>query len=302
MSAYHQANACHPANPFNSTSFEQAIDRITKAFSPETLSIQADKTSKDVTPIFILGLPRSGSTLIEQILASHSHVEGTLELLALPSVKREAHRLCVRNYDGHYLDKISLLQADLLASLGHSYLEKAEFFRKEKAPYFIDKLPHNFEHVGLIHKILPHAIIIDARRNPMDCGYSLYKQYFSAGSGFSYNLQSIGAYYKGYLKLMDHWDAHIPGKVVRFQYEALVRNPTIIIRELLSLIGLSFEESCLNFHKNDRAVRTASSEQVRQPIYSKSFGAWQSVENYLAPLKNSLGEETLDRFKSYLSG
>ena len=227
-------------------------------------------------------------------------VEGTIELPVLPSIKRRAHKLCADTLGGDYLEKVGEISATDLAALGQEYIDDSAIFRSEGAAYFTDKLPHNFEHIGLIHKILPHAVILDIRRNPLDCGLSLYRQYFAAGVGYSYDLRDIGAYYNGYLALMDHWDEVVPGRVHRVIYEELVAEPERIITRLLEDIGLGFEPSCLSFHKTERAVRTASSEQVRQPLNSAGIGQWRGVDGQLAPLKESLGQETLARFSNIL--
>ncbi len=285
---------------FDRTQFSDAIDRLKQGFDTAALETQASHPAIGPTPIFILGLPRSGSTLLEQILASHSKVEGTMELPVLPSIKRRAHRLCAKTLGGDYLDKVGGVSAADLAAFGQQYIDDSAVFRREGAACFTDKLPHNFEHVGLIHKILPHAVIIDIRRNPLDCGLSLYKQYFAAGVGYSYDLRDIGAYYNGYLALMDHWDEVLPGRVHRVIYEDLVAEPERVITRLLEDIGLGFEPACLSFHENERAVRTASSEQVRQPLNSAGIGQWRAVEHQLTPLKESLSSETLARFGGLL--
>ena len=221
-----------------------------------------------------------------------------MELPVLPSIKRRAHKLCADKLGGDYLEKVGGVSADDLAALGQQYIDDSAIFRREGAAFFTDKLPHNFEHIGLIHKILPHAVIIDIRRNPLDCGLSLYRQYFAAGVGYSYDLRDIGAYYKGYLALMDHWDMVLPGRVHRVNYEELIAEPERIITRLLEFIDLGFEPACLSPHKTERAVRTASSEQVRQPLNSAGIGQWRAVESQLAQLKESLGPETLARFSS----
>lgn len=308
MEAYSKANALQLAFAqnegrafglgFDRTQFSDAIERLKRGFDTAALETQASRPAIGPTPIFILGLPRSGSTLLEQILASHSKVEGTMELPVLPSIKRRAHKLCAETLGGDYLDKVGEVSADDLASLGQQYVDDGAIFRREGAAYVTDKLPHNFEHIGLIHKILPHAVIIDIRRNPLDCGLSLCKQYFAAGVGYSYDLRDIGAYYNGYLDLMDYWDAVLPGRVHRVIYEELVAEPEKVITNLLEEIGLGFEPACLSFHENERAVRTASSEQVRQPLNNDGIGQWRAVEHQLAPLKESLGPKTLARFSS----
>lgn len=300
MTAYADANGLYANETFDPAQFEAAISARIAAFNPDALREKADQAAPGPTPIFILGLPRSGSTLLEQILASHSKIEGTIEQPVLPSIARKAHVLCALNHGGDFLDKIGHLTATELSELGETYIRDGALFRSENTDYFTDKLPFNFLHVGLIHKILPHAIIIDARRNPMDCGLSLYKQHFPTGVDFSYDLEHIGRYYTQYLRLMDHFDEVLPNRVFRVQYEHLVREPEQSIRSLLDHIGLAFEPACLNFHATQRAVRTASSEQVRQPINAKGIGAWRRVEPHLQKLSDSLGRETLSRFEHEL--
>lgn len=300
MAAYHRANQLYPSNAFNPDAFDAAVERIVESMTPAVLREQVKTAPDTPRPVFIVGLPRSGSTLVEQILASHSTIEGTIEQPTLPAIKRRAHMICARRLGGDYLAKLGQLSQADLTDLGQGYLSESQLFRPSGAEVFTDKLPHNFEHVGLIHKILPHAIIIDIRRNPMDCGYSLYKQHFPQGAEFSYSFENIGRYYNGYLKIMDHWDAVLPGRVFHLQYEDLLDDPEAQIRALLNYVGVAFEEACLNFHQTRRAVRTASSEQVRQPLYTSSIGAWKRVEPELDALKQALGEKTLDRFSRYL--
>ena len=297
INLYHTANAMQANRRFDRAKFTSAINRVVANLNRETLATQARERPRGPTPIFILGLPRSGSTLVEQILASHSQIEGTIEQPILPNTKMKAHALCVKKYGGDYLDRLGEVSRDELQQIGQSYLDDGALFRGGGRAFFTDKLPFNFEHVGLIHKILPNAIIIDTRRNPLDCGLSLYKQYFSQGSDFSYSLADIGAYFNGYLALMDHWNAMLPGKLLTVQHETLVRDPEAGIRRILAHIGVPFEPACLDFHLTDRAVRTASSEQVRQPINTKGIGTWRKVERHLEPLKTALGAETLARFE-----
>lgn len=301
MHLYQTANAVHPGDGFVPEQFARAAERLTAAFTPEALSAQAGNVPTAPRPIFIVGLPRSGSTLLEQILASHSQIEGTIEQPVLPSIKRKAHRLCVERFGGDYLGNIGRLPEADLSELGRSYLNESALFRTENTAFFTDKMPFNFEHAGLIHKILPGAVIIDIRRNPLDCGFSLYRQYFARGTGFSYDLGHIGHYYNGYLAIMDHWDRVLPGRVLQVQYEELVRAPEHEIGRILDHVGVAFEPACLDFHQTARAVRTASSEQVRQPMNSAGIGAWRKVEPHLGALKASLGPDTLRRFEAYLS-
>lgn len=298
---YQQANALHAGGSFSPERFSRAVDDLIAHLGEDALASQAVGSPPDTRPVFIIGMPRSGSTLVEQILTSHSQVEGTIEHLVLPAVKRAVHQTCVRVHGGAYLDRLGQVTPAELARHGHDYLDETGLFRSGRCRFLTDKLPYNFEHVGLIHKILPEAVIIDVRRNPMDCGLSLYRQHFAAGAEYSYDLGHIGAYYNGYLKLMDHWNDVLPGRVLPVQYEALVRDPEGVIRAMLDHIGLAFEPGCLAFHENSRAVRTASSEQVRRPIYTDSIGAWRRLEAQLQPLRDSLGEETLARFADLLS-
>lgn len=300
MALYQRANRLYSGPKFDPSSFKREVTARIEAFNKESLRIQADEVPKGPTPIFILGLPRSGSTLIEQILASHSQIEGTIEQPVMPSIARKAHVKCALDFRGTLFGNNGDLSRPDLAELGAAYVSDGEIFRTGETTYFTDKLPFNFLHLGLIHKVLPNAVIIDARRNPMDCGLSLYKQYFPTGVEFSYDLEHIGVFYNGYIDLMDYWHAVIPGRILTVQHEHLVREPEQKIRELLSHIGVPFEDACLNFHKTDRAVRTASSEQVRQPINSRGIGAWRKVASHLQPLKQSLGANTLARFEADL--
>ena len=233
-------------------------------------------------PIFILGMPRAGSTLIEQILASHSQVEGTMELPDIPSLFRRFGG--VREWPA----AIRAMTKDQAHNLGQAYLDRTRIQRKTDKPFFIDKLPNNWMSMGFILTILPNAKIIDARRNPMDCCFSNFKQHFARGQGFSYSLDHMGRYYRDYVRLMDHFDAVTPGRIVRVMHEDVLDDPEEQIRLLLDATGLPFEEGCLQFHKNDRAVRTASSEQVRKPINRDGANQWQPYEHWLGPLKAAL--------------
>ncbi|WP_379553891.1 tetratricopeptide repeat-containing sulfotransferase family protein [Qipengyuania sp. DGS5-3] len=237
-------------------------------------------------PIFILGLPRAGSTLLEQILASHSQVDGTLEL---PDILALAHRLRGRKLgQSQYPANLHDLKFEDAAKFGEQFINDTQVHRQD-APLFIDKMPNNFRHIGLIHLILPNAKIIDARRAPMDCCFSGFKQLFAEGQEFTYGLEEIGRYYADYVDLMDHWDAVLPGKVLRVSHEDVLDDLEGQTRRMLDYLELPFEEACLAFHKTDRAVRTASSEQVREPINRKGQNAWQPYQAWLGPLKNALG-------------
>lgn len=300
MALYKRANDLYPNRSFDARQFDVAVNALIQKFGTDALERHANRSPEGPTPIFILGLPRSGSTLMEQILASHSLIEGTIEQPVLPSIKRKAHLRCLQRFNTDYLSSVGQLSSDDLAELGQAYIDDGELFRREKTSYFTDKLPFNFEHIGLISKILPNAKVIDIRRNPLDCGFSLYKQYFAQGVTFSYDLENIGAYYNGYLKIMDHWHSVLPGRVLTVQYERLVHDPEAGIRQILDHIGAPFEAACLDFHQTKRNVRTASSEQVRQPINTKGIGAWRKVEPHLEPLTSRLGTDVLARFEGFL--
>ena len=238
-------------------------------------------------PIFILGLPRAGSTLLEQILASHSQIDGTLEL---PNILALAHRLRGRSAGAsQYPQVLHDLSGEQLATMGSDFIENTRIHRQE-APFFIDKMPNNFRHIGLIKLILPNAKIIDARRDPMDCCFSGFKQLFAEGQEFTYGLTEVGRYYSDYVDLMDHWDKVLPGAVLRVQHEDVLDDQEGQTRRMLEYLGLPFEEACIDFYKSKRAVRTASSEQVRQPINRSGQAAWQPYEPWLGELCAALGQ------------
>lgn len=289
VARYSAANSLQ-SRAFRPKGFEAAIDRLISAWTPEVLAEQA-AIADGPRPIFILGLPRSGSTLVEQMLASHPDIEGTQELPLLPAVKERAHLLCRRNGTASYLDGIGGLSAEQLSELGQRYIRESAVFRKTERPLFTDRLPHNWEHVGLIHKILPHAAIIDLRRDPVDCGWSLFRQYFARGAGFSRRLSDIGAYYSGYVRLMDHWDAVLPGRVYRLRYEALVDEPEAQLRALCDHLGLDFALAMLSQHDDPRNVRTASSEQIRRPLNRAGPGSGRRIEEHLPALIAALNGE-----------
>jgi tetratricopeptide (TPR) repeat protein len=278
--------------PFDIERFERRTARIRAFFDAAFFADRLGSGNPSPAPIFIVGLPRSGSTLVEQILASHSRVEGTMEL---PNVITITHQFddMDASRDG-YPETIGSAPRGLLSALGGRYLEETAPLRSGRE-HFTDKLPNNFSHVGLIHAILPHATIIDARRHPMDCCFSTFKQHFAEGQTFSYDLDDLGRYYRCYLSLMDHWDAVLPGKVLHLQYEDLVHDPEANIRRLLDHCRLPFEAACLSFHQTRRSVRTASAEQVRQPIYASGVGYWRHFEQELQPLRQALGD-SVERF------
>ena len=240
-------------------------------------------------PIFIVGLPRSGSTLLEQILASHSQVEGTTEL---PNVLRFVAEFQGRDPDSREPRYPAILERQSAADLrrlGEKYLADTRVYRSGK-PRFIDKMPNNFRHIGLIHLMLPNARIIDARREPMACCFSNFKQLFASGQEFTYDIDDIARYYRSYVQLMRHWDDALPGKVLRIQYEDVVRDLEGKVRGILDFCGLPFEPACLAFHKTERSVRTASSEQVRQPIFKEGLDQWRRFEPWLGSLRSALGD------------
>ena len=246
-------------------------------------------------PIFILGLPRAGSTLLEQILASHSQVEGTQELA---DIQRVALELQGRGSDvetPRYPGTLANLSREHFARLGAAYLADTQVYRTGK-PVFIDKMPNNFRHIGLIHLMLPNAKIIDARREPMACCFSNLKQLFAQGQEFTYGPEDIARYYRTYLELMRHWDEVLPGRVLRVQHEDVVADLDSSVRRMLDYCGLPFEQACIDFHKTERSVRTPSSEQVRQPIFRDSLDQWKTYEPWLEPLKAALGD-AVERYR-----
>ena len=302
---YARANALRRRGvQYDAAGFQAKSHRIIEAFSGTFMAqrMAAQPTQELPTdaarphaarPIFIVGLPRSGSTLIEQILASHSLVEGTMEL---SHVLNFVHEL-----DGSvgladaYPESALALPAERLLALGRRYLKETASLRSGR-PFFIDKMPNNFRHLGFIQLILPGAVFIDARRHPLDTCFSAYKQFFAEGQAFSYDLEDLGRYYRGYLEMMNHWRTALPGRVLTVHYENLVRGTESEVRRLLNFCGLDFEPQTLRFHETKRAVRTASSEQVRQPIYESGIGYWRHFEAELAPLARALGD-ALERFE-----
>jgi tetratricopeptide (TPR) repeat protein len=256
------------------------VDRMIATLTPALLDRLAGAGCDASDPIFILGMPRAGSTLVEQILASHSLVEGTAELPDIPVL---AGRI------DDYPAGLATTEPAMLRDLGERYLDRTRALRREGKPRFIDKLPNNWLHAGLIHLILPNATIVDARRHPLDCCWSNFKQHFARGQGFAYDLADLGHYYADYVRLMAHVDAVLPGRVHRVIHERLVDDPEREVRALLAACGLGFEDACLRFHENARPVRTPSSEQVRRPISRDGMNAWRPFDPWLAPLRDALG-------------
>ncbi|HET6565096.1 MAG TPA: sulfotransferase, partial [Xanthomonadales bacterium] len=262
--------------------------RQIKTLSAEFFAERQGWGCPEPDPIFIVGLPRSGSTLLEQILASHSQVEGTAELMDIIQTSRRLAEKSRENPAGKYPEVLASLTEQQCRELGERYLETTRVQRSDY-PFFIDKMPNNFQHVGLIHLILPNAKIIDARRHPMACCFSGFKQLFAKGQTYTYDLKGMGQFYRDYIILMDHWDRVLPGRVWRVQYEEMVEHTDEQIRRLLEYCQLPFEEQCLRFWETERAVRTPSAEQVRQPIYRGGLEQWRNFEPYLEPLKEALG-------------
>jgi hypothetical protein len=263
--------------------------------TPQLFARNRDGGAPAADPIFIVGLPRSGSTLIEQILASHSAVEGTQELADIPRLVVD---LAGRDPDPDN-PRYPAVLADMTAAdyrrLGEKYLSDTRVFRSGKA-HFIDKMPNNFRHIGLIHLMLPNAKIIDARREPMACCFGNLKQLFASGQEFTYSIEDIARYYRTYLELMRHWNAVLPGRVLRIQHEDLVDDLPGNVRRLLDYCGLEFEPACIEFYKTERSVRTASSEQVRQPLYREGLDQWRHYEPWLGALREALGD-ALTRYR-----
>jgi tetratricopeptide (TPR) repeat protein len=281
-------------SPFDFAAFENKCRRVIVNLNADFFSGLRGGGCADGAPIFIVGLPRSGSTLVEQILASHPCVEGTMELPNIVNYVGEFDRLDATG--DAYPESLRSAPSAVLAALGRRYMSETRPLRSGP-PRFIDKLPNNFSHVGLIHAILPNAAVIDVRRHPMDACFSCFKQYFAAGQSFTYELDGLGRYYRCYLAVMDHWDDVLPGKVLHLSYENLIRAPEENIRRLLAHCGLEFDKRCMQFHETQRPIRTASSEQVRRPMYDSSVGYWRRFEDELEPLHRSLGN-CLDRFTS----
>lgn len=273
---------------WDATEFSDYVSRCIELFTPGFLGERDGGGAAAPDPIFVLGLPRSGSTLVEQILASHPEVEGTAEL---PQVRYLAASLAERQPETAPLpEAVAALGQAELQQLGSDYLERTRAYRKLGRPFFVDKTPNNFEHLGLILLALPRARIVDVRRHPMACGWSLFRHLFARGQSFSYDLAEIARYYGDYLRLMDHFDAVYPGRVHRVAYEALVEDTEAETRRLLEYCGLPFDAACLRFHENPRPVATPSSEQVRSPIFQNGMEQWRHFEPWLGPLRQALAD------------
>ena len=282
---YHAANnAYKEIQPFR---YSNQNANLKSFFTAEYFSGRNDTGSTSDAPIFVVGLPRSGSTLVEQILTSHSMVDATQELAEIVSISRELNNP-MQPGQAQYPQSIANLSASQTRDLAQRYLDYAQTFRQQ-APYFVDKAPGNFHHIGLIKTLFPNAKVIDIRRNPMASGWSLYRYFFADSFRFSYDLATIGKYYKDYIELMDHWHTVLPGQVLTINYEELINDFSATVAQILKYCELPFEEACLNFHLNKRAVATPSSEQVRQPIYTGALDHWKNYEEFLTPLKKAIG-------------
>ncbi len=257
------------------------VDRLIEIATPEFFAERKGQGCDAPDPIFVLGMPRAGSTLVEQILSSHSLIEGTSELPDMPVIARR---------DPRYPLNLPGMGSDEVRDAGEEYLRRTRIQRKTERPFFIDKLPNNWAHTVLIMAALPNARIIDPRRHPLGCCFSNFKQHFARGQAFSYSLEDMGRYYRDYVRLMAHLDRVQPGRVHRVFYENMVDDTEAEVRALLGFCGVEFEQACLAFHKTERAVRTASSEQVRQPIFREGTESWKAFSAHLDPLRAALGE------------
>lgn len=286
---YHSGNQRQrPHVSYDPAGFEVRHRELTEVFTREFLAEHENKGYPSDAPIFIVGLPRSGSTLIEQILASHSQVEGTLELSTLGEIAVSAGRY--RRARDEYPKAVRNLTDRDFRAYGQQYIEDTRIYRTTGKPRFTDKLPNNFSHIGFAHLILPNAKIIDARRHPLDSILGSYKQLFGKGQNFTYDMDELVLYYRQYVEIMRHWHRVLPGKVLEVHYEETVGNLEFQVRRILAHCGLPFEESCLRFHETQRAVRTASSEQVRQPLYRGALGTWRRYEQHLRPWQEQLAD------------
>ena len=278
------------------TRISDDVDRAIATYTPELYARHANGGCQSPGPIFVLGLHRSGSTLIEQILASHPQIEGTVELTVMPQIWGRLGRMAALAGRDPF-DEVARLDDEEFRKIGEEYIERTAAFRTTDRPYFVDKLPANWMNLGLIRLALPNARIIDARRHPMACGFSNFKQNYASGITFSYSQESIGHFYRDYVRFMDHFDRVQPGAVHRVLNERLIDDPEGETRRLLDFIGVPFDPACLEFHKTKRAIATPSAEQVRRPINREGVDQWRHYEQWLGPMKEALGPalESWDR-------
>jgi predicted Zn-dependent protease len=275
--------------PYRAEEMSTHVRRVKSTYTAQFFADRMNYGAAAPDPIFIVGLPRSGSTLLEQILSSHSQVEGTMELPDIAGIARSLFDAGKKSQISGYSGVLATLNADQCRELGERYILQTRIQRKTAAPFFIDKMPNNFAHIDLIQLALPRAKIIDARRHPLGCCFSGFKQHFARGQSFTYSLEDIGRYYHDYVELMAFFDAVLPGRIHRVTYESMIEDTESEVRRLLEYCGLPFEEGCLRFYENERAVRTASSQQVRKPIFREGVDHWRHYEPWLDPLKKSLG-------------
>ena len=286
--SYQQGNDLqHAHNGFDINNIEQQVEEQIKFCTAELFQSRGQLGLNASDAIFIVGLPRAGSTLLEQILASHSQVDGTMELHNVLGLASRLRGRKPSNQANQYPKNLAEIKAEYFQRFGQQFIDETRVYR-EDAPFFIDKMPNNFLHIGLIRLMLPNAKIIDARRAPMACCFSGFKQLFAEGQDFSYNLEDIGRYYQAYLKLMAHWQSVLPDFILTVNHEDVVDDLETQVRRILDFCGLEFEKSCLDFHKTQRNIKTPSSEQVRQPIYKSATEQWRYFEQHLTPLKKVL--------------
>ena len=287
---YAQGNALHrAAHPYDAELNSKRVARLRRTFTRDFFRDRAGSGCDASDPIFIVGMPRSGSTLLEQILSSHPAVEGTTELPEIITMAKDLRAQADSSDIAVYAEVLASRSATELREMGERYIERTRIHRKTDRPFFIDKMPNNFLHVGLIHAVLPNAKIIDARRHPLGCCFSNFKQYYARGQNFSYSLTDMGRFYRDYVELMEHFDEVLPGLVHHVFYERTVADTEAEVRRLLAYCGLPFEPACLRFFENERPVRTASAEQVRRPIYREGVEQWRHFEPWLGPLEDALG-------------
>ena len=288
---YADGNALYlSGHSYDSEFITTRTERLMKGFSREYFAERQGLGAAAADPIFIIGMPRAGSTLLEQILSCHSAIEGTSELPDMITLAHQLREEADSREIAAYADVLAQKNSDELRELGDLYIERTRIHRKTDRPFFIDKMPNNFLYLGIIQTILPNAKIIDARRHPLGCCFSNFKQFYAKGQNFSYSLEDVGSFYRDYVHLMAHFDEVLPGRIHRVFYEDTVADTEKVVRDLLEYCGLDYEPECLRFFENQRPVRTASSEQVRQPINRQGVEQWQNFEPWLDPLKTSLGD------------
>lgn len=271
---------------YNSAATSAFVGRCIDVFTPAFFAGNRATGQEVAAPIFVVGLPRAGSTLVEQILAAHPLVEGAGELPEIMSITAEIDRAT----GGRYPETLRTFSEHAFRRLSQRYIDRGQIYRRSGRAHFVDKMPNNFVHVGIIQRMFPDAKVIDVRRAPMACCFANFAHHFARGQQFAYDLQELARYYADYVRIMAHWDAVLPGEVYRLQYERLVENPEAEIRTLLAFLGLPFEAACLRFFEAERPVRSASSEQVRQPIFRDSLEFWRHYEPWLGALREALGE------------